>query len=103
MKRSTLATAAATAALAVCTLAGITATPVEAAPSTSSVSVQAAGPVSRCLASPIKDTKGPGLRNWRAYDPFCNGGGSPGKWWGPWRFTKGGATIDAERHNVQML
>ena len=62
-----------------------------------------AGSVSRCLASPIYDRAGPGLRNWRAYDPFCDGGGNPGKWWGPWRFTKGGATIDAERHNVQML
>ena len=63
----------------------------------------AAGVVSRCLASPIYDRAGPGLRNWRAYDPYCDGGGNPGKWWGPWRFTKGGATIDAERHNVQML
>jgi hypothetical protein len=52
-----------------------------------------------CFASPVYDTGGPGLKNWRAYDPWCNGGGGVGKWWGPWRYTKGGAFIDAERHN----
>lgn len=57
-----------------------------------------AGPRHPCLASPIKQN-GPGLKNWRAYDPWCNGGGGVGRWFGPWRYTKGGAFIDAERHN----
>ena len=52
-----------------------------------------------CFATPVKQN-GPGLKNWRAYDPWCTGGGAPGHWYGPWRYTKGGAWIDAERHNA---
>jgi len=52
-----------------------------------------------CFAYPVKQN-GPGLKNWRAYDPWCTGGGAPGHWYGPWRYTKGGAWIDAERHNA---
>jgi hypothetical protein len=57
-----------------------------------------AGPRHPCFATAIKQN-GPGLKNWRAYDPWCNGGGGVGRWFGPWRYTRGGAWIDAERHN----
>lgn len=54
-----------------------------------------------CFAYVVKDTSGPGLKNFRAKDPWCNKYGTQGlgPWYGPWRYTSGGALIDAEQHN----
>lgn len=62
-----------------------------------------AGPIHACGGYVVKDTAGPGLKNYRAHDPYCNDYGDPGKWWGPWRYTKSGAYIDLDAHWRRIL